>query len=54
VKWRDLYEAMAQGLATREAIANANVLVADDEVLGKMGKALVVPKEMVRLQLGGQ
>ena len=54
VKWRDIYEAMSRALAKRGVVDSVDVKPADEEALRKMGEALQCPKDMVRLQLGGQ
>ncbi|KAF2648789.1 NAD(P)-binding protein [Lophiostoma macrostomum CBS 122681] len=53
VAWDDLYAAMAQAMAKRGAVDDAEVKEADDEVLQKMGNALDSHKEMVPVHLGG-
>ncbi|KAI1641705.1 NAD(P)-binding protein [Daldinia loculata] len=54
VAWDDLYDAVAAALVKRNIIADGSVALADDKILGDMGAALGVPKEMVPLQLGGK
>ena len=54
IRWRDIYEAIAKVMAKRGAVGTAEVKIADDDAIGRMAEALKCPKEMVRLQLGGQ
>lgn len=55
IAWLDLYTAMARGLAQRGATDNEHVssAVGNEDILGKMGKALDCPGELVPLMLGG-
>jgi nucleoside-diphosphate-sugar epimerase len=53
VAWDGLYAAMAQAMAKRGVVEDAEVKEADDAVLQKMGDALDSPKEMVPVHLGG-
>ena len=53
VAWDDLYVAMAQAMAKRGVVDDAEVKDADDEALQKMAEALDSPKEMVQVHLGG-
>ena len=55
VAWEDIYAAMAKAMKKRGVIEDESIGVADDEVLGKMAKALEVPnKEYVGVMLGGK
>ncbi|KAG4437957.1 hypothetical protein IFR05_006538 [Cadophora sp. M221] len=53
VVWDDLYAAMAEALANRKVISNANFEQATDVHLEKMAAGIGCPKEMVVVQLGG-
>lgn len=55
IAWLDIYTEMARALAKRGVTDSDTVKSAkdDDEILGKMGKALDCPGELVPLMLGG-
>ncbi|KAI1076181.1 hypothetical protein F5B20DRAFT_557033 [Whalleya microplaca] len=54
VAWDYLYAALARALGKRNVVAEDSVILANEENLETMGKALGCPKEFVGVMLGGK
>lgn len=54
IAWTKIYEAMAEPLAKRGVIDDANVRELNEEALEQIGQALCCGKEVVPIQMGGK
>lgn len=54
VRWKDIYAALAKGLAKRNVVDDETVGEADDAILQEMGRALHCSPDFVTVQVGGK